>query len=272
MRKPRKGYKTRRISPQERVLQVILLLGMLFIIYQGVAFLVTRGNQPIADNNSTKMVGTLISTINYRVSETTDPITITAITAYPSPTLTLQTNTPLATTTPEVKYLLPAKNYLPALPGEPGNYSLESEGVMDLTPMRGNAYKAHFTNSYPLYHDSDDAYSVLYKLYVFADTGTAVDYYDAFTMDSLISIYESTYSQRIYPTPIDRIVDNIDAIRMFCFNFVGTLKPEIHCQVILRDENLVAQVTTMVFNTGSSITKAISQAKYFTDMLIINLE
>ena len=138
--------------------------------------------------------------------------------------------------------------------------------------MRGNAYQVLFTNSYPLYHESDDPYAVSYFIYVFSETGSADDFYDSLTMESIISIYQATYNQRIYPTPIDRVVENIDALKMYCFNFTGTTKPEIHCQVMLKDDNLVGQVVIKLFNLGSSATKAISQASYFTDLLVENLK
>ena len=271
MRKPGKQYKQRRVSPRERVLQGILVLGLLFIVYQGVAFLVTRGKEPALAQNATQIVGTLLSTVNYQAPG------VPTNTVRPSPTLMVETRTdntqiPLTTSTPEGLYLLPAKNYIPDLPTQLGNYSLDSEQAMDISTMRGNAYQVHFTNSYPLYHDSDDAFSVTYIIYVFAETGSTDDFYDAFTMDSIISIYESTYNQRVYPTPIDRAVESIDAIRMYCFNFTGTTKPEIHCQVLLLDDNLFGQITIKIFNTGSSATKAISQARYFTDLLVENLK
>lgn len=266
MRKNRKRSSHKHVSPVEQVLRGILILGSLFFVFQVMQLLIPGKNNLTPIPNPTLVVSTLVSGLGK---------TETAIhthTSQPSLTATIPSRTPSRTATPDVAYLLPAENYMPDLPGELSNYSLESEGAMDMTPMRVNAFQALFTNSYPLYHDSDDAFSVLYNLYVFADDDPAGDYYDAFTMDSLVSIYESTYNQRIYPTPIDRVVENIDAMRMFCFNFSGTLKPEIHCQVILIDENLVGQVTIKLFNTGSSATKAISQATFFTDELIKNLK
>ena len=265
MRKPGKQYKHRRVSPRERVLQGILGLGLLFIVYQGLVFTLTRGKEPDPTQNTTQIVGTLLSTVNYQVPD------LPANTPIPSPTRTVRTKIPSITSTPDGLYLLPAKNYIPDLSAQLGNYSLDSEQAMDISPMRGNAFQVHFTNSYPLYHDSDDAFSVSYIIYVFSQTSSAVDFNDSFTMDSVISIYESTYNQRVFPTPIDRVVETIDAIRMFCFNFTGITKPEIHCQVLLLDDNLFGQITIKIINTGSSATKAISQAKYFTDVLVENL-
>ena len=266
LRKNRKRSSHKHVSPLEQVLRGILILGSLFFVFQAVQLMIPSRNEPTPIPSPTLPVTTLISDLKQTGTGTSTK------TSQPTLTATIPSRTPSRTATPDVVYLLPAENYMPDLPGELSNYSLESEGAMDMTPMRVNAYQALFTNSYPLYHDSDDVFSVLYNLYIFADDDPAGDYYDAFTMDSLVSIYESTYNQRIYPTPIDRVVENIDAIRMFWFYFSGTLKPEIHCQVILIDENLVGQVTIKLFNMGSSATKAISQAIFFTDELINNLK
>ena len=246
-------------------MQGILALGLIFIVYQGVVFLVTRGKEPALSQNNTQIVGTLLSTVNYQVPGTPTN------TARLFPTITLPTRTPSATSTPEPVYLLPAKNYIPDLPAQLGNYSLDSEQAMDISPMRGNAFQVHFNNSYPstmtVMMPSPSRTSFTF----FHDTSSAVDFNDSFTMDSVISIYESTYKQRVFPTPIDRAVESIDAIRMFCFNFTGTTKPEIHCQVLVLDDNIFGQITVKIINMGSSATKAISQAKYFTDLLVENL-
>jgi hypothetical protein len=246
------------------------VLGLLFIVYEAAGYLLINRKGPVKTQDPTQLIDTLISTVNYPVQ------VLPTGTARPSLTRIPFTQTPTgtatATSTPDVPYILPAENYIPDVPGKLSNFSLDSEQAMDISPIRGNAYQVLFTNSYPLYHASDDAYSVSYFVYVFSEEGSADDFYDSFTMESLISIYQATYNQRIYPTPLDRLVENIDAIKMFCFNFAGTASQEIHCQTMLKDDNLVGQVTTRLFNLGSSATKAISQANYFVDLLVQNLK
>jgi len=261
--KNKKSMKYRRRSVSgELILQTLLVVGLVFLIYQAANYLLGQEENtlypPMA---SLPAVGQELTAVQ--------PIQASP-TAYdrPSATQAQSTLAPLPTLTPSGKYRKPAASYIPDVSDYLSGYSITNEKAIDMPRLEGTGYMREYQNDYPLYHASDDAFSLIYSVYVFNDNNDSYLKFNSFDSKSIVSMYEDTYKQVIYPQQIEKQIADIEGIKIFCFDFIGITDPEIHCSAMLRDGNLVEQVTIKLFDLGASETNAISQVVYFLNLIV----
>ena len=248
-------------KPTDKILLFVLIgAGLLILICGSIA--VVTNLKKIQAQNAQATVGAIYLQEQYAQA---------TVTFMPKPTFTPRptiTPSPSITVTPTPRFQNKAEFYTPKLENMPQNFYAISVGY-NYTSQGDEFYQAIFENPFPNIKGTDDAYLVSYEVMVFPNKIAAQNLYNGFDAAFIASLDSSATSA---PIETAITIQDVEEAKMFLIHIRGVNVPGIICIIIVRDENLEANIQTLVHDTGNSVNKAINQAQYFASLLTAKLK